>query len=648
MGARHPLFSDEEGGRRAVHRLSKPLVGDDGTVYACSDKNLFAFEGNGTIAWSVHLNWTCNPLISPIYGGRGKLYVVVEDRILRIDFSAAGSTVEVFFGLEQGQGVENEILGVAVSTLSSSVYFTLKNRGLFAYLTNGELLWNAGPVRNQFGYRQGCRRSSKECYFTSAPVVDYCEAAVYISNTDGEVYSLSTRSPHFKWIRDFGSLDKSFVITAGNNGRLYVTVPAKALVLALDISTGDTLWQMSIGPLSMTDCTPVVDFNGWISISSLDGSLYSISPTGTLQKFPTTPTLDSVVQVNPITDCSGFGVYISQTQVEGKRIRILGDYTSISAMKPVSMSFTFLVPAMGLVYWSERYSDQLQFSGGENDLHHFMLDERILLAFVAASKTGNPLSCRSRKEKLVASCFQAGSKNLSLYTGDERMILLFLFFESIVLIVLALLVRFCYIFWSKKKLKSKNLGSFLQKRRMLQLEKRAVDWKISELTQKSDDEATEGHPPKEGMNDLLRRKERIHQKLSTTYSLERDKVGGHLGMSLLPLYGRNHSFQDAAKGSSDGETSWEEDEQDNAKGKAKFGEGEDHDSIDWSSWSSNGESDSDSGGAVQWASPMSESEAGSSATSSEEGRWMDSVKGTNGDTRTGGMPKWRTFSSRSH
>lgn len=201
--------SDEDGGRRAVHRLSKPLVGDDGRVYACSDKNFFAFEGNGTIAWSTHLNWTCNPRIAPVHGGRGKvrdewisnmylilhcpfltlsesgtswlqLYVVAEDRILRIDFSAAESSVEVFFGPEPGQGVENEIIGVATSTLSSSVYFTLKNRGLFAYLTNGELLWSAGPVRNQFGYRQGCRRSPKDCYFASVPVIDYCEAAIYV------------------------------------------------------------------------------------------------------------------------------------------------------------------------------------------------------------------------------------------------------------------------------------------------------------------------------------------------------------------------------------------------------------------------------------------------------------------------------------
>ena len=83
-----------------------------------------------------------------------------------------------------------------------------------------------------------------------------------ISNTEGELYSLSVHSPYFKWIQDFSSLDKYYTITPGNNGRLYVTVPARALVLALDVSTGTVLWQGSIGPLSTTECAPVVDSNG--------------------------------------------------------------------------------------------------------------------------------------------------------------------------------------------------------------------------------------------------------------------------------------------------------------------------------------------------------------------------------------------------
>lgn len=83
-----------------------------------------------------------------------------------------------------------------------------------------------------------------------------------VSNNEGELYSLSVRSPHFKWIQDLSSLDKRFTVTPGNNGLLYVTVPARALMLALDVSRGTILWQKTIGPLSTIDYAPVVDSNG--------------------------------------------------------------------------------------------------------------------------------------------------------------------------------------------------------------------------------------------------------------------------------------------------------------------------------------------------------------------------------------------------
>lgn len=83
-----------------------------------------------------------------------------------------------------------------------------------------------------------------------------------ISNTEGELYCLSIRSRYFRWIQDFSSLDKNFTITPGNNGHLYVTVPTKALVLALDVFSGNVLWQRSIGPLSKVDSAPIVDSNG--------------------------------------------------------------------------------------------------------------------------------------------------------------------------------------------------------------------------------------------------------------------------------------------------------------------------------------------------------------------------------------------------
>lgn len=78
----------------------------------------------------------------------------------------------------------------------------------------------------------------------------------------GELYSISNRSPRFKCIQNPSSFGKLFTATPGNNGFLYVTVPAKATVLGLDASTGNILWQKSIGPLSSELHAPVVDSNG--------------------------------------------------------------------------------------------------------------------------------------------------------------------------------------------------------------------------------------------------------------------------------------------------------------------------------------------------------------------------------------------------
>lgn len=51
------------------------------------------------------------------------------------------------------------------------------------------------------------------------------------------------------------------MVTPGNNGHLFVSFPTRALVIALDVSSGNILWQKNVGPLSK-GCSPVVDSNG--------------------------------------------------------------------------------------------------------------------------------------------------------------------------------------------------------------------------------------------------------------------------------------------------------------------------------------------------------------------------------------------------
>ena len=110
--------------------------------------------------------------------------MVAENRVLKVNPSHVGSSesvVQKFFGPEPG-----EVIGIAVSVSSSCVIINVRNRGLFAYRLHGQMLWSAGPVIYQHGYRQGCQKNVAECYFSSDPVIDHCEASIYVSSIDSE------------------------------------------------------------------------------------------------------------------------------------------------------------------------------------------------------------------------------------------------------------------------------------------------------------------------------------------------------------------------------------------------------------------------------------------------------------------------------
>lgn len=103
-------------------------------------------------------------------------------KINPLNIGGSESAVQVFFGPKQpGAETSGEIVGVAVSISSSRVLITVKKRGLFAYRLHGKPVWSAGPVLYQHGFRQGCRKNLADCYFSSAPVIDHCEASIYVS-----------------------------------------------------------------------------------------------------------------------------------------------------------------------------------------------------------------------------------------------------------------------------------------------------------------------------------------------------------------------------------------------------------------------------------------------------------------------------------
>ncbi|KAI3520949.1 hypothetical protein L1887_10404 [Cichorium endivia] len=483
------FISDQEPRIKSPPRLSNPLVGDDRKIYICLERNLLIFRNNGSISRTIPLKYKCNVGITPVLGASRKVYLVASNRLLKINTmhtQTPQSIVEVFLGPETGVHGMNVIIGLSVSITSSSVLVTIQRTGLFAYSYDGKLRWSTGPVISRFGYRQGCRKNITGCYFDSAPVIDHCDANIYVSSVS--------------------------IIIAGNNGKLYVIVADRSVIVGLDVRTGTVVWEQSIGPLITQDLSPVVDVNGWISIGSLDGFLYSVSPSGILRKFPKTEVMDTVMEVNPVLDCSGYAVYILQTKLDGKIRETIGEYTYASAMKPVNSTFTLLVPATGSVYWSESYPGSLSSFFSESDLMRFLLDERVLVAFLSISS-----------QKIASSCSLMETKQVTLYTGNEKAITLFLFFETILLIFLT-------------ALKSLRIQKKVFNRTITELEKKATDGKsTNEVMEK--------------LGDLVREKERIERKLSTHYSLGEDMTTPE-SESLIPVSdkkSRSYSFKSGKK-----------------------------------------------------------------------------------------------------
>jgi outer membrane protein assembly factor BamB len=67
------VFSGEGPSVRTDLRLSRPLIGEDGRIYICSEKTLYAFESNGSIAWTSYLSYACNASMAPVHGTVGKV-----------------------------------------------------------------------------------------------------------------------------------------------------------------------------------------------------------------------------------------------------------------------------------------------------------------------------------------------------------------------------------------------------------------------------------------------------------------------------------------------------------------------------------------------------------------------------------------------
>lgn len=109
---------------------------------------------------------------------------MAEDKVIKVTprdrYTAKPASSEVFFSYNATPGRSEEIIGLAVSGSYSSLFLTIRNRGLFVLSLQGVLQWSLGPVLDWYGYRLGCKGNISGCYFDSAPVLDHYGGALYV------------------------------------------------------------------------------------------------------------------------------------------------------------------------------------------------------------------------------------------------------------------------------------------------------------------------------------------------------------------------------------------------------------------------------------------------------------------------------------
>ncbi len=163
-----------------------------------------------------------------------------------------------------------------------SLFFGATGGKLVALDTsNGDLLWEMPFETSGSGGFLGCAPQAAAVAFYGTPATS--GELVYLSGYNGKVYALNTASGALRWVypRE-GSLVGPIVggpVLA--QGRVYIG-SGDGIVHALDVATGDRVWQFETGDRIWT--TPAI-YGDTLFIGSFDKKLYAINATDGSKKW---------------------------------------------------------------------------------------------------------------------------------------------------------------------------------------------------------------------------------------------------------------------------------------------------------------------------------------------------------------------------
>ncbi|MCO5609630.1 hypothetical protein L7F22_063860 [Adiantum nelumboides] len=369
--------------------LSKPAIGGE-LIYACANKEVVAFRGNGTIAWRVGMNQTCQTAVAPVIDYDGRVYVVADQTVVVVipPSSAANSpSAADFFSMVpttslKAIGNYSSITGLAVTSWSSVLYINT-GTGLHAFMFDGTPLWSTVVQFNNSAMlspksMEPCAHNMTNCTLLPYLAVDECDGSIYIARTDGWLFSFATWQPFLRWSYAL-SVDTplSVKLVNGNNGRLYAAIAKYDMLYALSTEMGTLVWQAKVGPLSEASCVPSVDSLGFVSVGSLDGFLYVISPDGAyVRKYLAADNLS--------------------LQTDGTK--------GLGITQFLGINIYMLVPSSGQVLWSTLYPGLFPVALLARDLSSYSVDPDWLIAITAIANLSSNSICESEEILFKASC----------------------------------------------------------------------------------------------------------------------------------------------------------------------------------------------------------------------------------------------------
>jgi outer membrane protein assembly factor BamB len=272
-----------------------PIIGPDGTVYiGADDGKVYAFDGaTGTIRWAAAVQTTGVDSTAAL-GADGSLYVGAGSGVVALD----AATGHQKWRFETGGDVESSPTLAADGTL----YFGADDARVYALdSSNGALKWyfafpdgsdtDSSPALGADGtvyigsdkgtlYALDGRRGTLLWSFKSvgeisgAPAIG-TDGTVYISalnsaKTESTTYAINGLTGAPRWQR-VQSSQSAPSVAIGSDGTVFVggvTVEPRAVVWALDASTGNQKWERWLEPGSTGLSAVSIDAAGILYLQS--------------------------------------------------------------------------------------------------------------------------------------------------------------------------------------------------------------------------------------------------------------------------------------------------------------------------------------------------------------------------------------------